>query len=593
MMKRRAPFLAAAAFAACIAMTPVAPAAAAAPGYLSIQPVANASAVSLTGDDLTVEQLVRIARDGAKVLLSAAAKQRNADTYGLMLQGAAENVPIYLFNRGAGANRAVTLFEGDPLSPANRAMLEEQALRQFRNGATAGGGPEVAEEQIVRALMVVRANSLTYEAGSPALLQMLVDMLNARISPVVQTRGGTGEADGPYNGNVNAAMVGAGEVYYRGVRMPAAQALAEAGLKPLKPNVGDGTVSTTNAFTTGQAALLVDEGRALLEWTDLVYAMDLNAMNSSITPLFAPVQDNRPFPWLNWHAGRVRDMIGGSYLFETDPARIIQDPESLRASPIRQGAAWEAWARMKRTVETQLNRSDHNPVVKPGYSPRSAAHLGSGQAMLFFVKGGRYSNGKSGYIFSNANWDWYPIGNDIEAFSNALANMTLVVMLRQDRFSNPFFTVVKPADVLAGRTDGAPRGNTKLSTDAFQDVQNFSTPVAPVGFAIVSTVEDLQGQGRLKVARARAAVDASWHVLAQDLLTAAYWMDLRRIQDPARRFGDAPTAAWTAFRQVVPWRTGTPATPVVPIEGTVYDFLTKTPASRFAPLKGMPVTSAF
>jgi histidine ammonia-lyase len=371
--------------------------------------------------------------------------------------------------------------------------------------------------------------------------------------------------------------------------MPAAQALAAAGLEPLVPNVGDGTVSTTNAFATGQAALLVDEARQFLEWADLVYAMDLNAVNSSITPLFAPVQDSRPFPWLNWEAARVRRMIAGSYLFDADDKRIIQDPESLRASAIRQGSAWQAWGRLRHDVVIQINHSDHNPVVRPGYTPGSAPELASGQAMAYFVKGGPYSHGQSGYIFSNANWDWYPIGNDVEAFTSALANMTLVSLLRQDRFSNTFFTVVKPVEVLGDKKDAAPLGNTKLATDAFQDVQSLAVPISPTGFAIVATVEDLQGQSRLKVARARAAVDASWHVLAQDLLTASYWLDLRRAQDPKRAFGPAPTAAWTAFRQTVPWRPDqAPAAMTTQLEQTVYDFFKATPAAHFQPLKDLP-----
>lgn len=573
-----------------LALPLAAPASAQPAGYRSITPVPTAQKVVLTGDDLTVDELIRVARGGARVELGAAARRRNADTYGLMLQAAAEGVPVYLFNRGAGSNRSVVTFSGDPQAPVNKAKLEAQALRQFRNGAVSGAGPEVAEEATVRAQMLVRANGLTYEAGSPELLQMLVDMLNAGITPVVQTRGGTGEADGPYNGNINAAMVGAGDAYLHGTRMPAAQALAQAGLKPLVPQIGDGTVSTTNAFATAQAALLVDEARQLLEWTDIVYAMDLNAMNSSITPLFAPVQDNRPFAWLNWQAARVREMIAGSYLFAPDEARIIQDPESLRASAIRQGSAWESWGRLKKTVEIQLNRSDHNPAVRPGYSARTAPHLASGQAMTYFVKGGPRSGGRSGYIFSNANWDWYPIGNDVEAFTSALSNMMVAVLLRQDRFGNSFFTVVKPADVLGNDAAGAPQGNTKIATDAYQEVQALAMPIAPAGFAIVSTVEDLQGQSRLKVARARAAVDASWHVLGQDLLTAAYWMDLRRRQKPDRRFGAVPTAAWAALRTVVPWRTAgaAEATPAESVANLAYKFMTTTPASRFVALGKLP-----
>jgi len=140
-------------------------------------------------------------------------------------------------------------------------------------------------------------------------------------------------------------MVGAGDAYFEGVRMRADQALQKAGLTPMRPFAADdNALTSSNAYATGQAALLVNDARAALEWADLIYAIDLNGMNSSITPLSLVVQRDRPEKWLNWHAARVLDMIKGSYLFDRDAKRIIQDPESLRASSIRQGSAWEDWA---------------------------------------------------------------------------------------------------------------------------------------------------------------------------------------------------------------------------------------------------------
>lgn len=556
--------------------------------YRVITVTAANETVTLTGNDLTADQVVRIARDGAKLVLSPAAKKRAALTHGLMLQAAAEGVPVYLFNRGAGSNRERVTFSGDPLSAENRPKLEAQTLAQFQRGAGAGAGPEVSDEDVVRAQMVVRANGLTYEAGSPALLDALVGLINARITPVVRTLGGTGEADGPYNSNINGAMVGTGEVYYKGERMAAAEALKRAGLKPLKPEPGDGTVTTTNAFVTGQAALLVHDARALLEWADIVYAMDLNGMNSSITPLLAPVQANRPFKWLNWEAGRVLGALKGSYLFQDDPARIIQDPESLRASAIRQGSAWQSWGDLNAVVQTQLNHSDHNPVVALDVAPGSAPGLDSPYAMKFRIKGGPNSEGHGGYVFSNANWDWYPIANSIENFTSALANMGVAVALRTDRFSNSFFTVVRPEAVFSPEelAVAAPGGQIKLVTDAWQELQALAVPVTPSGMAIVSTVEDLQGQGRMKVARARAAVDVTFNLLAQDMLTAASWMELRRKQNASRSFGQAPDAALKALREVIP--AGRPIDPAVPVALKTYEFLKSTPASRFLPLADLP-----
>ena len=290
-------------------------------------------------------------------------------------------------------------------------------------------------------------------------------------------------------------------------------------------------------------------------------------------------------------------MIRGGYLFDDDPARIIQDPESLRASAIRQGSAWLAWARLRDTVTTAINFSDHNPAVSVGYGPGDAWALATPQAMKYYVKGGPESHGQHGYIFSNANWDPYPLDNDIEAFTNALANMDVVVMLRLDRFSNPFFTVVKPTDVVTGMAAGpgvfhaqgyAPQGDDKVATDLWQEIEGLAAPVPPSGVAIVSTVEDLQAQTRLKSARARQAVDESFDLLGQDVLTGAFWMDVRKAQDPARGFGPGPTAAWTALRQVLPFKLpdGAPSRPAAVV---IRDFLQSHPAaSLFAGGPPMP-----
>ncbi len=253
------------------------------------------------------DEVVQVARYGAKVSLSSEARQRSADAYGLLLEAAAEGVSVYWFNRGSGSGREKFIFKGDPLAPANKKRLEARQLAIFRRGALAGLGPEVGEEEIVRAMMVVRANTMSFEAASPQLTQRLLDLLNERITPVVQSRGTVGEGDlGPFT-NVGAAMVGAGTVYFRGARMPAAQALKLAGLEALVPFAADDSeLDSSNAYATGQAALLLHDAREALSWADLIYAIDLNAMNSSVSPLSQPVQANRPFKWLNWDAQRVR-----------------------------------------------------------------------------------------------------------------------------------------------------------------------------------------------------------------------------------------------------------------------------------------------
>jgi histidine ammonia-lyase len=549
------------------------------PAYEFITPTMSDRTVTLTGHDLGIDQIVMVARYGAKVELGAAARRQQADNYGLLLEAAAEGVPVYWFNRGAGDQREEVIFEGDPLSPKNRALIEARQRETFRSGAQGGTGPEIASEDIVRAMMVVRANEMVYNAPSPQLAQMLLELLNRGVTPVVQSRGTLGEGDLAQLGNVGATMVGSGEAYYRGTRMPAEAALKAAGLVPIQPFAADdNALTSSNAYATGQAALLVHDAREALEWADLIYAIDLDGMNSSITPLCRIVQRDRPERWLNWHAARMLDMLKGSYLFDSDPKRIIQDPESLRASSIRQGSAWEEWGALRDAVSLQVNSSDHNPAINAGASPQDSWELATPQLMRFYVKGGPHSHGQHGYIVSNANWDPYPMANRIESFVVALGNMDVAVMLRIERFRNPFFTGVAAANVLpdadGGYFDYAP-------VDLQQEIQSLMAPIAPSGSAIVGTVEDLQAQTRIKAQRARQAVATTVDLLAFDLLEGALWMDVRKVEDPGRRFGAAPTAAWTAFRRRVPLRSDATQMASRSAPGEAVDFLRSTPASTF------------
>lgn len=560
-------------------------AAAASPApYRPIDANMSGKTIVLTGRDLTVDQVVQVARHGAKVALTPEARQRSADAHALLLEAAAEGVSVYWFNRGSGSGRERFIFTGDPWSPDNKKLLEARQLAIFRRGALAGLGPEISEEEIVRAMMVVRANTMTFEAASPQLTQRLLDLLNDRITPVVQSRGTVGEGDlGPFT-NVGATMVGAGNAYYRGVRMPAAEALKQAGLEPLAPfGADDSELESSNSYATGQAALLLYDAREALSWADLIYAIDLNGMNSSVSPLSQPVQANRPFKWLNWDAARVLDMLKGSYLFELDEKRIIQDPESLRTSSIRQGSAWQAWAQLRDVVQIQMNSSDHNPAIRVGASPSDSWELSTPQLAQFYVKGSPRNHGQHGFIFSNANWDPYPMANEIEAFTIALANMDTAVTQRMLRFTSAFFTQIGPSDESPGEPGRfhMTQGSEIDAVALMQEIQGLINPVPPEGNALIQNVEDMQTQTRLKVTRARTAVDDTVELLAEDLLTGTYWLDLRKAQNPARTFGASPTALWTAFRATLPFDGVGPASATQPIHEIAAAFIRSHAAANF------------
>ena len=633
LMRSRRRLVFAVTVAACTAVSLIGAAVAAA--YNPITPTDANRTYTLDGHNLTPDTLVAIARFGAQVQLSRAARQRSLNAYYLLLEGSREGIPIYFFNRGTGAGRQDVIFQGDPLSTqvtsnaptcpqtgkpcSNRDFLLQSQLQTFQGGTRFGEGPEVNDEEIVRAMMAERVNTMSYEAATPQVTQMLIDLLNKDVTPVVLSRGSPGEGDLPQMAQVEATMVGAGDAYFHGVRMSAREALARAGLRPLQDQpaqseapgapfaADDAAVTSTNAFTMGQAALLLHDAQQALNWQDLLYSMELDGMNSSVTPIASPVQLNRPFSWLNADAARVLDQIRGSYLFSLDqvsgsgvPFRIIQDPESLRALSQRDGSAWEAWSRLNHDLTIEMNSSDHNPAVTPGWSPSSAPELSTPWFMQYYVKGGPDDSAcvgggvgpatgcQHGYILSNANWDPYPIDNEIEALTNAFANIAVNDDMVPQRFENTFFTVVAPDDPslpAAQVANSASGADDYALADLMSEIQTLQNPLPAQGNAIISTVEDLQAEGRIKVSRARLMVDDLTWLQGQDLLTATQWMNIRQIQGQAlglsRSFGAAPTAAWQAFRTVVPWQDANP--PNVPPGTLAYDFLLANSASSFYP----------
>ena len=535
---------------------------------------AESTVITLTGHDLTIEEVVAVARHGAHVRYSPEAIERAVAGGELRAEAAAEIVAVYGVNRGAGAQREVHV-----------SRSEATQLDRARSGAREGVLPEIADEDLIRAFLVIRANSVPFEAANPEFMQLLVELLNRRVTPVMYSRGTLGEGDLFVTSNFLATMVGRGDAWYRGVRMSAAEALKRAGLKPLSTEIGGGT---SNAYADALAALLVADGKEALEWCDLIHAMDKLGMNSSVTPLASRAQEKRPFKWVAWDAARVLDMLKGSYLFEDDPKRILQDPESLRASHIRGGSAWQAWAALRDNVLVQINSGEQNPVILLDASPSDSWELATPQFMKYYVKGGPASHGRHGYIISTANWDPYPMTNAIEAYTIAMANLDAAVAQRIERFSDrgptAFFTGIYPKDVLTPeqlRRSPAMLEPYFAFMDVWAEIQNDAHAVAAEGNATDFGVADLEALSRLKATRGRQVVDLTLQLLAYDLLTATYWLDVRKAQDPGREFAAGPTAAWSALRKKIPWQQDPDARPDIPYGAVAYEFLKDTPATAF------------
>lgn len=559
--------------------------------YTTITPAKQAQTVVVNGHDLTIDQLVDIARYGARVEIAPEARQRAAEAFGLMLQAQEQGVPVYRLNRGAGSRRQTVTLKGRPGSAEYEATMRARHAdpeRDVGQSGAAGFGEDLPMEEVGRAMLAVTANAITYEAASPAFVQGVVDLLNAGVTPAVYWRGAIGEADFV---PVGAVLTGNSFAYYKGEKLPAREALRRAGLKPIRFDGNDEALNTSSALTAGYAALLVHDTQRVLDWHDLIFAMELLGMNSSTTPMALPTRATRPFAWPAYVSARVLEMVRDSYIFDADPDRYIQDPESMRATPWRAGGAWAAWARLRDSTLVQMNSTDHNPTARPGFAPGDSWELATPYYMSLYIRPGRYSK-TGGYIFSNSNWDPFPLANDVEALAPALANLGVMVVNRIHRFESPFFTGLVAAEVLKNSdAKGSPLpqlfgtpgggGGGGVVDALWQEMKPLINPVAPDGVVADQGVGDIDAVPMLKLVRAYQALDVMRDMLGQDLLNATYWLDIRRTARPGVRLGRPAEALLATFRQTVPLRRPQGDQPALTSGTLAADFLKTNAASRF------------
>jgi histidine ammonia-lyase len=151
------------------------------------------------------------------------------------------------------------------------------------------------------------------------------------------------------------------------------------------------------------------------------------------------------------------------------------------------------------------------------------------------------------------------------------------------RFTNTFFTAFTPSDESPGEPGRfhVTQGSEIDAVALMQEIQGLINPVPPEGNALIQTVEDMQTQTRLKVTRARSVVDDTVELLAEDLLTGTYWLDMRKSQNPSRSFGASPTAVWTAFRSTLPFNGVGAASATQPIHEIAAAFIRGNAAGNF------------
>ncbi|MCX4726164.1 aromatic amino acid lyase [Streptomyces sp. NBC_00963] len=297
--------------------------------------------VVLDGESLPVADVVRLARGTARPVPGTEAMKRAEQSWDAARELAASG-RVYGRSTGVGANRNESVPSG---------AAADHGLRLLRSHAGAIGDPLPGHE--VRAMLAVRANQLLAGGAGlrPTVVTALCEALESGAHPVVNEFGSVGTGDIAALAQMGLAL--AGEHPWQGGPPPAALRL---------DNNDALALISSNALTLGQAALALDELRALVDATQVVAALSLLAVDGSFEAYAEPVHAARPHPGSYAVAARSRRLLGAPER-PTPPLGRIQDPYGFRCVPQIHGPAQDAADLLERTIAVEINAAAENPLI--------------------------------------------------------------------------------------------------------------------------------------------------------------------------------------------------------------------------------------
>ncbi len=462
---------------------------------------AHLAPVILDGATLTPRRVALIARAGATAQLSREAGERNDRAREAIAALLARGGELYGVTTGVGALRAYRV-------PKNR--REQYSVSLLRSHACGAGDPLPAT--VVRAAMATRANQIGVGGAGVAaeLLQGLVATLNAGLSPFTRELGSLGTGDLTNLADIGLALLGEGQMWRGEQLVDAGEALAEAGLEPVRLGARDGlALMSSNAVSIGRAALLVVDARRLLDAWLSVAALSFEAAAADPGVLDQRIHSWRHRPGQAAVAARMRQLLEGLDQRTRDPGPLgVQDPYPFRAQPQVDGTVHDALSALEETVIHELNFAGENALI-----------IADEDVAL-----------------PNGNPHAAPLANAIDGLRTALAQSAALIAARVSTLLDSGLTGLPP---FLARRPGPETGALVLEYTAHAavaEVRSLVTPVAAQTVAVSRGVESHSSLAPIAARRAHETLDALRVAVATELVVAVRAM---------RIAGQEPTGAGT------------------------------------------------
>jgi histidine ammonia-lyase len=318
---------------------------------------ADGSVSVVEGHSLNLERVAALAAPGSRVHLAAEARARIAASRAIVDRLKSDPAPHYGINTGFG------ILARERIAPDDALKLQENLILSHAVGV----GDEVPEE-IVRLMLLLKIAGLSVGNSGVTLdlVERLVVFFNERVHPVIFTKGSLGASgDLAPLAHLTLAVIGLGEVNFRGRRCHAREALDALGLEPLRLQSKEG-ISMINGtqFMSAYAVHCLLRIRSILKTADIAATLSLEGMRGSVSPFDERIHRARPHPGALETAENVRHMLAGSQILTSHiDCGKVQDPYSLRCVPQVHGAVRDAVRHAQQVVETEINSATDNPLV--------------------------------------------------------------------------------------------------------------------------------------------------------------------------------------------------------------------------------------
>jgi len=472
--------------------------------------------ITITGNNLTLDDLAAVCRNYEKVKLSDYAVQKIIESRKIVDEFVEKEDVVYGITTGFGKFSDVTI------SKEESKTLQENLIISHAVGA---GKP--FDTEIVRGIILLRINNLAkgYSGARLETIQTMIDMLNKGVHPVVPEKGSLGASgDLAPLSHMVLPMIGLGKAEYMGQVMPGKEAMEKAGIPVINLTAKEGLALINGTqVMTAVGALTIYDALNIVKAADIAAALSFEAQKGIVDALDHRLHEIRPHKGQMETAKTLLQLLAGSQMTTRQGEIRVQDAYSLRCVPQVHGASKDAIEYVKEKVETEINSVTDNPIIFP--------------------------ETKEG--ISGGNFHGQPMALAFDFLGIALAELANISERRIERLVNPALSGLPAFLVEHGGLNSGFMIVQYSAAALVSENKILSHPASVDSIPSSANQEDHVSMGTIAARKAKEIMENVRRVLAMEILCACQGIDLRG----NKGLGAGTKIVYEEVRKVIPMLT--------------------------------------